>query len=65
MNNHISGFRMIEVAPRPLSEEGNGYFCFRCKTDLGKVEGGPVNKFLFKKVCRHWSMHCREMRETI
>lgn len=65
MSKHISGFRMIEIAPRALQEDGSGYFCFRCKIDLGKVEGGPVNNVLFKNVCKHWHIHCNEMREMI
>ncbi len=65
-SKHESGLHMIEIAPRALSEDGSGYFCYRCRKDLGiKVEGGPVNKFGFKKACHHFGVHRREMRKQL
>jgi len=65
-SKHESGFLMIEVAPRPLREDGGGYWCFRCKTDLGTAHGDPnKDKPSFKNACKHFGRHRREMRKTI
>jgi hypothetical protein len=66
ISKHISGFRIIESAPRALSEDGSGLFCYRCKTDLGDWHGNPnLNKATLKNARKHCGVHRRKMREQL
>jgi len=65
-SKHIFGFRMIEVAPRALSENGWGLWCFRCKKDLGSVYGNPnLSIGSIRNAKKHFGMHRREMRKQL
>lgn len=65
-SKHISGSRMIESAPRALSENGSGLFCWRCRMDLGPWHGDPsLNKVTLKNSRKHVGMHRREMRKQL